>query len=323
MRHREPVLEPPVLSRLSKSHRRVSQNSDGVIPNKGWKGNGTSVSTKNRQSVPCSRQKTTFVLQPPQICVCMSCDVCCRVWMRRSEELVTSAALGMASCSCTSVLMKAIEDKTSLQKGKLKRWESANIYFFLLSGFLTSGSEWDIPVRFGLFAGGSSHALCSILHKGSSPGEDEKTTGHWIIRKKKKFELLKAMENLFSVLHVEFTSKSLWGHCRQPLPLSLEWLVRLATVVLVVQLFLKGLGRDLLSAQSICGTATLKAGPHKIQKSGSDWRKGSAVDVWVHLFVFTLQWWSLSGVWLLGRCCCYGISVNIDAFVIVRCDQRF
>lgn len=40
----------------------------------------------------------------------------------------------------------------------------------------------------------------------------------------------------------------------------------------------------LFSAWFICCTATLKASPCKIQQCGFDWKKGSAVDGWVHLF---------------------------------------
>lgn len=148
MRHREPVLEPPVLSRLLKSHRRVSHNSHGVFPIKGWNRNGTSMSRKHRHSVPCSRQKTSSVPQPPQLCAWMSCHLCCRVWMRRSEVLVTSAALGMASCSCTFVLMKAVEDKTSLQKGKLKDHSLKIFAFLFCQGFslleVNGISLWDL-----------------------------------------------------------------------------------------------------------------------------------------------------------------------------------
>lgn len=45
-----------------------------------------------------------------------------------------------------------------------------------------------------------------------------------------------------------------------------------------------GWGEVSVSARSICCTATLRAGSHKIQQSGFDWRKGSALNVWVHLF---------------------------------------
>lgn len=98
------------------------------------------------------------------------------------------------------------------------------------------------------------------------------------------------MKNLVSVLNVKLTSKSLQGYGRQPLPLGLEWLVRLAhkgQTVPIRQIFMKGnmgWGWVSVSARSICCTATLKAGPYEIQQSGFDWRKRSAVNVWVHLF---------------------------------------
>lgn len=40
----------------------------------------------------------------------------------------------------------------------------------------------------------------------------------------------------------------------------------------------------LFSAWSICCTTMQNAGQQKIQQSGFEWRKGSDVDVWLHLF---------------------------------------
>lgn len=83
------------------------------------------------------------------------------------------------------------------------------------------------------------------------------------------------------------TAKFCWGHCRQPFPLGLEWLVRLAIAVLVRQLLIKvhvGWKGVLFSAWSVCCTATQKAGQQKVQQSGFERRKGSDVDVWLHLF---------------------------------------
>lgn len=97
---------------------------------------------------PAAGRKPHLCLSHPRCVPGMSCDMFCRAWMRRSEVLVTSATLGMAGCSCTSVLMKAIEDKKSLQKSKWKD-QSLKIFAFpFCQGFslleVNGISLWDL-----------------------------------------------------------------------------------------------------------------------------------------------------------------------------------
>lgn len=172
--------------------------------------------------------------------------MCCRGWMRRSEMLVTSAALRMAGCSCTSVLMKAIEDKTSLQKGKWKDFSLQIFAFPFCQGFslleVNGISLWDLAclqedVSVVLPAASCTGAAAQRRMRrqlGQKQNSQKQFLNCW-----RPWKILSLFWLLSSPESCLITSNSLHGHCRQSLPLGLEWLVRLATVVLVRQLFMK------------------------------------------------------------------------------------